>query len=169
MPDDGYAKSVLVTTEWVAEHLDDHGVVVAEVDENPDVYDEGHIRGAVKLHWRDDLQDAIERDLHACQEHRPALAMVDSAKGITNFHSPNDVIVDASMPAMKMSGRCSSMSSSASSTSVARPATSIPTPATSWSIASNHNGCLSRMTAALSLSLIERAAFRSAVMVVLTR
>ena len=63
MPDDGYAKSVLVTTDWVAEHLDDHGVVVAEVDENPDVYDEGHIRGAVKLHWRDDLQDPVERDL----------------------------------------------------------------------------------------------------------
>jgi thiosulfate/3-mercaptopyruvate sulfurtransferase len=63
MPDDGYAKSVLVTTEWVAEHLDDDGVVVAEVDENPDVYDEGHIRGAVKLHWRDDLQDPVERDL----------------------------------------------------------------------------------------------------------
>jgi thiosulfate/3-mercaptopyruvate sulfurtransferase len=63
MPDDGYAKSVLVTTEWVAEHLDDHGVVVAEVDENPDVYNEGHIRGAVKLHWRDDLQDPVERDL----------------------------------------------------------------------------------------------------------
>jgi thiosulfate/3-mercaptopyruvate sulfurtransferase len=63
MPDDGYAKSVLVTTDWVAEHLDDHGVVVAEVDENPDVYDEGHIPGAVKLHWRDDLQDPLERDL----------------------------------------------------------------------------------------------------------
>ena len=39
-------------------------------------------------------------DLHACHEHRPELAMVDSAKGITNFHSPSDVIVDASMPAM---------------------------------------------------------------------
>jgi thiosulfate/3-mercaptopyruvate sulfurtransferase len=63
MPDDGYAKSVLVTTDWVAEHLDEHGVVVAEVDENPDVYDEGHIPGAVKLHWRDDLQDPVERDL----------------------------------------------------------------------------------------------------------
>jgi len=45
-------------------------------------------------------QDEIKRDLHACHEHRPELAMVDSAKGITNFHSPNDVIVDASMPAM---------------------------------------------------------------------
>jgi isocitrate dehydrogenase len=45
-------------------------------------------------------RDEIIRDLHACQEHRPRLAMVDSAKGITNFHSPNDIIVDASMPAM---------------------------------------------------------------------
>jgi len=49
-------------------------------------------------------QDEIKRDLHACQEHRPELAMVDSAKGITNFHSPNDVIVDASMPAMIRAG-----------------------------------------------------------------
>jgi isocitrate dehydrogenase len=46
------------------------------------------------------LREEIERDLHACHEHRPVLAMVDSAKGITNFHSPSDVIVDASMPAM---------------------------------------------------------------------
>jgi isocitrate dehydrogenase len=49
-------------------------------------------------------RDEIIRDLHACQEHRPRLAMVDSAKGITNFHSPNDVIVDASMPAMIRGG-----------------------------------------------------------------
>jgi isocitrate dehydrogenase len=49
-------------------------------------------------------REEIIRDIHACQEHRPALAMVDSAKGITNFHSPNDVIVDASMPAMIRAG-----------------------------------------------------------------
>ena len=49
-------------------------------------------------------QDEIKRDLHACHEGRPELAMVDSAKGITNFHSPNDVIVDASMPAMIRNG-----------------------------------------------------------------
>ncbi|PTU66338.1 NADP-dependent isocitrate dehydrogenase [Chromobacterium sp. Panama] len=49
-------------------------------------------------------REEIIRDLHACQEHRPRLAMVDSAKGITNFHSPNDVIVDASMPAMIRAG-----------------------------------------------------------------
>ncbi|MBH1976514.1 MAG: NADP-dependent isocitrate dehydrogenase [Rhodocyclales bacterium] len=45
-------------------------------------------------------REEIIRDLHACHEHRPELAMVDSAKGITNLHAPNDVIVDASMPAM---------------------------------------------------------------------
>lgn len=50
------------------------------------------------------LQDEIKQDIHACHEHRPKLAMVDSAKGITNFHSPNDVIVDASMPAAIRNG-----------------------------------------------------------------
>ena len=45
-------------------------------------------------------REEIVRDLHAVHEHRPELAMVDSARGITNFHSPSDVIVDASMPAM---------------------------------------------------------------------
>jgi isocitrate dehydrogenase len=52
----------------------------------------------------DSQREEVIRDIHACQEHRPALAMVDSAKGITNFHSPNDVIVDASMPAMIRAG-----------------------------------------------------------------
>jgi isocitrate dehydrogenase len=52
----------------------------------------------------DSQHDEIIRDLHACHEHRPELAMVDSAKGITNFHSPNDVIVDASVPAMIRAG-----------------------------------------------------------------
>jgi isocitrate dehydrogenase len=46
------------------------------------------------------LHEEIVRDLHACHEHRPELAMVDSAKGISNLHAPNDIIVDASMPAM---------------------------------------------------------------------
>ena len=45
-------------------------------------------------------RDEVTHDLHACHEHRPELAMVDSAKGISNLHAPNDVIVDASMPAM---------------------------------------------------------------------
>jgi isocitrate dehydrogenase len=50
------------------------------------------------------LREEVIKDLHACHEHRPELAMVDSAKGITNFHSPNDIIVDASMPAMIRNG-----------------------------------------------------------------
>jgi thiosulfate/3-mercaptopyruvate sulfurtransferase len=58
-----YAKEVLVTTNWLADRLGDDGLVVAEVDEQPDLYDEGHIPGAVKLHWREDLQDSVERDL----------------------------------------------------------------------------------------------------------
>lgn len=49
-------------------------------------------------------REEIERDLQACRVRRPRLAMVDSSKGITNFHSPSDVIVDASMPAMIRSG-----------------------------------------------------------------
>src|SRR6266498_3640065 len=63
MAENGYAKPVLVTTDWVAERLNDSNLVVAEVDENPDLYEEGHISGAVKLHWREDLQDPVERDL----------------------------------------------------------------------------------------------------------
>jgi thiosulfate/3-mercaptopyruvate sulfurtransferase len=63
MAENGYAKPVLVTTDWLAEHLDDSNVVVAEVDENPDLYEEGHIPGAVKLHWKEDLQDPVERDI----------------------------------------------------------------------------------------------------------
>ena len=45
-------------------------------------------------------REEIIQDIHAVHEHRPEFAMVDSARGITNFHSPSDVIVDASMPAM---------------------------------------------------------------------
>jgi len=63
MTENGYANAVLVTTDWLAEHLGDADLVVAEVDENPDLYEEGHIPGAAKLHWRDDLQDPVERDI----------------------------------------------------------------------------------------------------------
>jgi len=58
-----------------------------------------------KIHTLPESQrDEIIRDLHACHDERPELAMVDSARGITNFHSPSDVIVDASMPAMIRAG-----------------------------------------------------------------
>ena len=80
MAENGYAKPVLVTTEWLVEHLNDDGVVVAEVDENPDLYDEGHIPGAIKLHWRDDLQDPIERDL----VEKEAFEQLMGERGISN-------------------------------------------------------------------------------------
>ncbi|MCP5539423.1 MAG: NADP-dependent isocitrate dehydrogenase [Akkermansiaceae bacterium] len=48
----------------------------------------------------DDRRAAIEADIQACYESGPALAMVNSDKGITNLHVPSDIIVDASMPAM---------------------------------------------------------------------
>lgn len=49
-------------------------------------------------------QDEILACIKACEAERPRLAMVDSGKGITNLHAPNDVIVDASMPAMIRDG-----------------------------------------------------------------
>jgi thiosulfate/3-mercaptopyruvate sulfurtransferase len=80
MADNGYAKPVLVTTDWLVEHLADEGLVVGEVDENPDLYDEGHIPGAIKLHWRDDLQDPVERDL----VEKAAFEQLMGSRGISN-------------------------------------------------------------------------------------
>src|SRR5512132_332288 len=78
--ENGYAKPVLVTTDWLAEHLNDDGVVGAAGGETPDLYDEGHIAGAVKLHWRDDLQDPVERDL----VDKPTFERLLSKRGIAN-------------------------------------------------------------------------------------
>ena len=80
MAENGYAKPVLVTTDWLADHLDDESVVIAEADENPDLYDEGHIPGAVKLHWQDDLQDPVERDL----VDKPTFERLMRERGISN-------------------------------------------------------------------------------------
>jgi thiosulfate/3-mercaptopyruvate sulfurtransferase len=80
MAENGYAKPVLVTTEWLVGHLGDEKVVVAEVDENPDLYDEGHVPGAIKLHWREDLQDPVERDL----VDRDAFERLMGERGISN-------------------------------------------------------------------------------------
>jgi thiosulfate/3-mercaptopyruvate sulfurtransferase len=52
----------LVTTEWLAEHLDDPSVAVVESDEDVLLYDTGHIPGAVKIDWHTDLQDPVARD-----------------------------------------------------------------------------------------------------------
>ncbi len=80
MAENGYAKPVLVTTDWLVDNLGGDKVVVAEVDENPDLYDEGHISGAIKLHWRDDLQDPVERDL----VEREAFERLMGERGISN-------------------------------------------------------------------------------------
>ncbi|MED5810777.1 sulfurtransferase [Mycolicibacterium sp. 050232] len=72
---------VLVSTEWAGNNLDTPGVVFVEVDENTSAYDdEGHIPGAVKLDWKDDLQDAVKRDFVDQQQFSKLL----SDKGISN-------------------------------------------------------------------------------------
>jgi thiosulfate/3-mercaptopyruvate sulfurtransferase len=53
---------VLVDADWVQGHLDDPGLVLVEVDEDTSAYDKGHIKGAVKLDWKKDLQDPVRRD-----------------------------------------------------------------------------------------------------------
>src|SRR3954464_2400673 len=81
MADNGYAKEVLVSTDWLPANRD--GVVVAEVDEDPDLYDQGHIPGAVKLHWKEDLQDPVERDLIEKPEFERLLASLGIANDTT--------------------------------------------------------------------------------------
>ena len=63
MADKGYAKpDVLVSTEWVAAHLDDANIRLLESNEDVLLYDTGHIPGAQKIDWQDDLNDAVVRD-----------------------------------------------------------------------------------------------------------
>ncbi|HXE46625.1 MAG TPA: sulfurtransferase [Conexibacter sp.] len=57
-----YAKDVLVEPEWLAQHLDDEGIRIVEVDENPALYAEAHIPGAIGFDWQKDLQDQVKRD-----------------------------------------------------------------------------------------------------------
>jgi thiosulfate/3-mercaptopyruvate sulfurtransferase len=52
----------LVSTDWLAEHLGDEGLVVVESDEDVLLYDTGHIPGAVKVDWHNDLNDPLQRD-----------------------------------------------------------------------------------------------------------
>jgi thiosulfate/3-mercaptopyruvate sulfurtransferase len=53
---------VLVDADWVESHQSDPGVVLVEVDEDTSAYDKGHIRNAIKLDWKKDLQDPVRRD-----------------------------------------------------------------------------------------------------------
>jgi thiosulfate/3-mercaptopyruvate sulfurtransferase len=72
--------SPLVSAEWVEEHLDDPTVVLVEVDEDTGAYDTGHIRGAIRLDWRTELQDAVRRDFVTKEQFERLL----SGKGISN-------------------------------------------------------------------------------------
>ncbi|MBQ0922612.1 sulfurtransferase [Saccharopolyspora endophytica] len=71
---------VLVSTEWAEENLNTAGVVFAEVDEDTTAYDGGHIPGAIKLDWKNDLQDPVRRDF----VDREGFEKLLSAKGIGN-------------------------------------------------------------------------------------
>jgi thiosulfate/3-mercaptopyruvate sulfurtransferase len=68
----------LVTTDWLAEHLGDSGLVVVESDEDVLLYDTGHIPGAVKVDWHTELNDPVIRDYRDAE----AFAELLSSKGI---------------------------------------------------------------------------------------
>ena len=53
----------LVNADWVAKNLDNPKVVLVEVDEDTTLYDQGHIKNAIRFHWREDLQDGVIRDI----------------------------------------------------------------------------------------------------------
>jgi thiosulfate/3-mercaptopyruvate sulfurtransferase len=71
---------VLVDADWVEAHRDDPGVVLVEVDEDTSAYDKGHIRGAVKIDWKKDLQDPVRRDF----VDQAGFAKLLSERGISN-------------------------------------------------------------------------------------
>jgi thiosulfate/3-mercaptopyruvate sulfurtransferase len=74
---------VLVDAAWVEEHLDDPSVVLVEVDEDTSAYEKGHIRGAVRLDWKTDLQDPVKRDF----VDRSTFEQLLSERGISNDHT----------------------------------------------------------------------------------
>jgi thiosulfate/3-mercaptopyruvate sulfurtransferase len=77
-----YAKDVLVSTDWVQEHLDDDSIRIVEVDENPALYAESHIPGAIGFDWQKDLQDQVKRDFLGPQE----FGELFGSRGISNDH-----------------------------------------------------------------------------------
>ena len=78
-----YAKDVLVETQWVEDHLDDPSIRIVEVDENPALYAEAHIPGAIGFDWKTDLQDRVKRDFLGPQE----FGELFGSRGISDDHS----------------------------------------------------------------------------------
>ncbi len=78
-----YAKDVLVDTQWVEDHLDDDSIRIVEVDENPALYAEAHIPGAIGFDWREDLQDQVKRDFLGPRE----FGELFGGRGISNDHT----------------------------------------------------------------------------------
>jgi thiosulfate/3-mercaptopyruvate sulfurtransferase len=77
-----YENDVLVDTDWVAEHLDDDEIRIVEVDENPALYAEAHIPGAIGFDWKNDLQDQVKRDFLTPQQFGELMG----SRGISNDH-----------------------------------------------------------------------------------
>jgi thiosulfate/3-mercaptopyruvate sulfurtransferase len=78
-----YAKDVLVETQWVEDHLDDDSIRIVEVDENPALYAEAHIPGAIGFDWKTDLQDQVKRDFLGPDEFGELMG----SRGISNDHT----------------------------------------------------------------------------------
>jgi thiosulfate/3-mercaptopyruvate sulfurtransferase len=78
-----YAKDVLVDTQWVEDHLDDDSVRIVEVDENPALYAESHIPGAIGFDWQKDLQDQVKRDFLGPEE----FGKLFGSRGLSNDHT----------------------------------------------------------------------------------
>ena len=78
-----YAKDVLVETQWLAEHLDDPSIRIVEVDENPALYAEAHIPGAIGFDWKLDLQDQVRRDFLSADD----FGALFGARGVSNEHT----------------------------------------------------------------------------------
>jgi thiosulfate/3-mercaptopyruvate sulfurtransferase len=78
-----YAKDVLVDTQWVENHLGDDSVRIVEVDENPALYAEAHIPGAIGFDWKRDLQDQVQRDFLGPAE----FGELFGSRGISNDHT----------------------------------------------------------------------------------
>src|SRR3954462_6112860 len=78
-----YAKDVLVETDWVQQHLNDDSIRIVEVDENPALYAEAHIPGAIGFDWKKDLQDQVKRDFLGPEE----FGELFGSRGISNDHT----------------------------------------------------------------------------------